>query len=87
MKEIMKAQVNFIFKTVAICAMQLVATAATAHVVLEEPKAVAGRSYKAVLRVGHGCEGSATTGIKVLIPADFQGAKPMPKPNFDAPGT
>jgi uncharacterized protein YcnI len=79
MKEIMKAQVNFIFKTVAICAMQLVATAATAHVVLEEPKAVAGRSYKAVLRVGHGCEGSATTGIKVLIPADFQGAKPMPK--------
>jgi uncharacterized protein YcnI len=55
------------------------ATATFAHIVLDEPAALAGRSYKAVLRVGHGCEGSPTTAIKVLVPAGFQGAKPMPK--------
>lgn len=55
------------------------ATASFAHIVLDEPAALAGRSYKAALRVGHGCEGSPTTAIKVLIPAGFQGAKPMPK--------
>jgi uncharacterized protein YcnI len=79
MKEIMKAPVNLKVKAIAIGAMQLVATAAFAHVVLDKPTAPAGQSYKAVLRVGHGCEGSATTGIKVIIPNEFRGAKPMPK--------
>lgn len=55
------------------------ATASFAHVALDEPAALAGRSYKAAVRVGHGCEGSPTTAVKVLIPAGFQGAKPMPK--------
>lgn len=55
------------------------AIASFAHVVLDEPAALAGRSYKAALRLGHGCEGSPTTAVKVLIPAGFQGAKPMPK--------
>ena len=50
-----------------------------AHVVLSEPKAMAGSYYKATLRVGHGCNGSATTGITVHVPAGFQGAKPQPK--------
>jgi uncharacterized protein YcnI len=52
---------------------------AQAHVVLTEPKAVAGSYYKATLRVGHGCNGSSTTGLVVQIPAGFQGAKPQPK--------
>jgi uncharacterized protein YcnI len=56
-----------------------VATASFAHIVLDEPAALAGRGYKAALRVGHGCNGSPTTAIKVLIPVGFQGAKPMPK--------
>lgn len=55
------------------------ATASFAHVALDEPAALAGRSYKAAVRLGHGCEGSPTTAVKVLIPAGFQGAKPMPK--------
>jgi uncharacterized protein YcnI len=50
-----------------------------AHVVLAEPKAVAGSYYKATLRVGHGCNGSATNGLIVQVPAGFQGAKPQPK--------
>ena len=54
-------------------------TLAHAHVVLTEPQAVAGSYYKATLRVGHGCNGSATTGLVVQVPAGFQGAKPQPK--------
>ncbi len=52
---------------------------AQAHIVLAEPKAVAGSYYKATLRVGHGCEGSATTSLIVQVPTGFQGAKPQPK--------
>ena len=53
--------------------------AALAHVVLAEPKAIAGSYYKATLRVGHGCNGSPTNGLIVQVPAGFQGAKPQPK--------
>ena len=52
---------------------------AFSHVALEAKSASAGSVYKAVFQVGHGCDGSATTGISVQIPAGFQGAKPYPK--------
>lgn len=55
------------------------ASASFAHVVLQDGAAAAGASYRAVLRVGHGCDGSATTGMRVTIPAGFNGAQPMPK--------
>lgn len=54
-----------------------------AHVVLSESQAQAGAYFKASLRVGHGCNGSATTGITVTVPAGFQGAKPQPKAGWD----
>ena len=41
------------------------AGAAHAHVTLEQPKAPAGSTVKAVLRVGHGCDGSATHTLRV----------------------
>ena len=50
-----------------------------AHIVLTEPQAVAGSYYKATLRVGHGCNGAATHGLVVQVPAGFEGAKPQPK--------
>lgn len=53
--------------------------AAQAHVVLEEPAALAGSSYRAAFRVSHGCAGSPTTGITVHLPAGVRGARPMPK--------
>jgi copper(I)-binding protein len=56
---------------------------AQAHVVLSEPQAQAGAYFKASLRVGHGCSGSATTGITVTVPAGFQGAKPQPKAGWE----
>jgi periplasmic copper chaperone A len=55
------------------------ATTTFAHVTLEQGSAAAGSYYKATLRAGHGCEGAPTTAFKVLLPAGFKGAKPMPK--------
>ena len=73
------------FKTLAQCMLvsvtcvTCVALQAHAHITLAEPQAVAGSYYKATLRVGHGCNGAATTGITVHVPAGFQAAKPQPK--------
>ena len=53
------------------------------HVVLGEPAALAGTSYRAALQVGHGCGDSPTTVIRVTIPAGFRGAKPMRKPGWN----
>lgn len=61
----------------AFCALPLASV--HAHIVLTEPQAVAGSYYKATLRVGHGCNGSATHGLIVQVPAGFEGAKPQPK--------
>jgi uncharacterized protein YcnI len=58
------------------------ATFASAHITLENPQAPVGASYKAVLRVPHGCEKSATTAIRVRIPDGFIEVKPMPKPGW-----
>jgi periplasmic copper chaperone A len=62
----------------------LACTAATAqaHVSLEQPMAPAGSTYKAVFRIGHGCNGSATHTVSVVLPVGFRGAKPMPKPGW-----
>ncbi|MFC5521563.1 DUF1775 domain-containing protein [Polaromonas jejuensis] len=57
----------------------MLASPSFSHIVLESKSAPAGSMYKAVFQVGHGCEGSATTGISVQIPAGFQGARPYPK--------
>jgi uncharacterized protein YcnI len=70
---------TFTLKVIAALAIATSASAVFGHVVLEDQTALAGRSYKAVLKVGHGCAGSPTTAMHVTIPAGFMGAKPMPK--------
>src|SRR4051812_42057705 len=60
-------------------ALALAAGAAAAHVTLEYQVAVAGTSYKAAFRVGHGCGESATRQVVVDVPAGVRGAHPMPK--------
>ena len=55
---------------------------ALAHITLDVSEAPAGTAYKTVLRVGHGCEGAATTAIRVQIPDGVITAKPMPKPGW-----
>jgi uncharacterized protein YcnI len=72
-------------KTLLILALLALAGAAQAHITLEVPEAEAGKAYKAVLRVGHGCDGSATRQIIVTLPEGpngLRGAKPMPKPGW-----
>jgi uncharacterized protein YcnI len=53
-----------------------------AHVTLETQEAPANESYKAVLRVGHGCEGKPTTALRVQIPEGVIAVRPMPKPGW-----
>ena len=58
------------------------ASPAVAHITLETTEAPAGSTYKAVLRVGHGCEGVPTNVVRVQIPAGVIAVKPMPKPGW-----
>ena len=73
----MSFRANFVLLAGAVALWQSVP--AFAHITLENPQAEIGRSYKAVLRVPHGCNGSATVAIKVRIPEGFTDVKPMPK--------
>ena len=54
-------------------------TLAFAHVTLETREARAGTPYKAVLKVPHGCDGSATVKVRAQIPEGVIAVKPMPK--------
>lgn len=58
------------------------AGSAAGHVVLEQKTATAGSYHKATFMVGHGCEGSPTTGIGIEIPEPMAVVKPMPKPGW-----
>ena len=71
--------VSFAFKVVSAVALLAGASSAFSHVSLAEASAPAGSTYRATLRIGHGCGVSPTTAIKVILPDGFKGAKPMPK--------
>ena len=60
----------------------LLASTAYAHITLDQPAAPAGSSYRATFKVGHGCDGAATTALVVTLPEGLRGAKPMPKPGW-----
>lgn len=66
----------------AVALLALSATPAFAHITLETQQAPIGAAYKAVFRVGHGCEGSPTVKIRVQIPEGVIAVKPMPKPGW-----
>jgi uncharacterized protein YcnI len=53
-----------------------------AHVSLTETWAKPGAQYVAHFRVGHGCEGSPTTQLKVVIPDGVSGVAPQPVPGW-----
>jgi uncharacterized protein YcnI len=77
MKDVMKNSI--IYQWATACTLCVFGTTSFAHVVLDEPAALANTSYRATLRVGHGCDGSPVTALRVSIPEGFSGAKPMPK--------
>lgn len=73
-----------LFSWTAVAALPvLMSSAASAHVTLETQQATPGSTYKAVLRVGHGCGASPTTAIRVRIPEGMIAVKPMPKQGWE----
>jgi uncharacterized protein YcnI len=52
---------------------------ALAHATLETREAAIGGSYKAIVKIGLGCEGTATLKVRVQIPEGVISVKPMPK--------
>lgn len=60
-------------------AVGLAASTASAHVTLEKGEAPVGSTYKAVLRVPHGCDGKPTNVVRVKLPQGYYAVKPMPK--------
>lgn len=64
---------------VAAVSFAALATPAFAHATLEVQEAKIGSTYKAVLRVPHGCGTEATQTVRIQIPEGFYNVKPMPK--------
>lgn len=60
----------------------LFAGAASAHVSLQPTSAVAGGYQVLRFGVGHGCDGHATTALRIEIPAGVSVARPQPKPGW-----
>jgi uncharacterized protein YcnI len=56
-----------------------VSSLAHAHVSFENGQAVPNSTYKATLRIPHGCEGKPTLKLRVRIPEGIVAVKPMPK--------
>jgi periplasmic copper chaperone A len=73
---------NRIAGAIGAAAFACLSTAAFAHITLETQRASIKSTYKAVLRVGHGCEGAASLKIRVQIPDGVIAVKPMPKPGW-----
>ncbi|MBK0329167.1 DUF1775 domain-containing protein [Rhodobacteraceae bacterium F11138] len=67
---------------VSALAVSIAATPALAHATLEQQEAAVGSTYKAVMRIGHGCEGEATQKVTITIPEGVIAVKPMPKANW-----
>jgi len=71
-------------KTFALAAL-LSATAiagAEAHVTFLNKEATQESTILATLQLPHGCDGKATTAVRVKIPEGFIAVKPMPKPGW-----
>jgi uncharacterized protein YcnI len=66
----------------AVALAAVIASPVAAHISLETPTVKANSSYKAILRVPHGCDGKATVGIRVRLPEGVISVKPMPKPGW-----
>jgi uncharacterized protein YcnI len=74
---------TFIRGALAAAALLALAGPALAHTTLEAQQAPVASTYKAVLRVGHGCEGAPTLKLRVRIPEGVINVKPMPKPGWE----
>ncbi|MDX8498974.1 DUF1775 domain-containing protein [Mesorhizobium sp. VK4C] len=55
---------------------------ASAHITFEAKTVEAGTTVRFVLRVPHGCAGSATVAVRISIPEGLSEARPQPKPGW-----
>lgn len=53
-----------------------------AHVTANPNTAPAGSYFRTALRVGHGCDGSATVALRVTVPDDIYSIRPQMKPGW-----
>ena len=61
-------------------ASALLAAQTQAHVSMLAPENIAqGQSFKAVVAIPHGCDGSATTAVTIHMPTGIVAVKPQPK--------
>jgi uncharacterized protein YcnI len=60
----------------------VIAGPALAHPVFTQPEATAGSHWAGELRLGHGCNGSPTTSLRVEIPEALIVVRPQPKPGW-----
>lgn len=67
----------------AAAAALALAPMAFGHATFEVGEAVVNTTYKAVLRVPHGCDGEPTLRVRVQIPEGMIAVKPMPKAGWD----
>jgi uncharacterized protein YcnI len=72
---------SFIVPAAALAAGVLVLGPAHGHAKLDPAEAAAGSTYQGVLRIGHGCAGSPTRRVRLLVPQDIVVA-----PRAAAPG-
>jgi len=70
---------RFLTSAISVLALCVSAGMANAHSSLDQSEAAAGSRYKAVIRIPHGCDGKATTAVKVELPEGFVSAQPQPK--------
>lgn len=57
-------------------------TAASAHIELEATSVAPGEVSVLTFTVGHGCDGSPTTGLAIEFPASVQAVRPTAKPGW-----
>lgn len=62
--------------------LSFAAADASAHASLETGQATADSTYKAVMRIPHGCKGLPTIALTIDLPEGVIAAKPMPKPGW-----
>lgn len=55
------------------------ATPASAHVTLDLAEAPADSYVRVAIRVGHGCGGAATVGVRLQVPPGLHSIRPAPK--------
>lgn len=67
------------FRGAVLAAIIAVPAPAFAHVTFETAQATPNSTFKAVLRVSHGCDGQPTRKMRVRIPEGVVEVKPMPK--------